>query len=436
MSAKPDFKNIAKSDARESKFPAPMDTEYRVFFAEAAYDQMKKHTATTNEVELCGVLIGDVYHDSLGFFLKIDAVIEGKDSNNYGAQVTFTHQTWEHINSIKDKQYPNQRIVGWYHTHPGFGVFLSGMDMFIQENTFNHPYQVAVVVETKQNIEGCFAWVDGKSVPLSRYWVGEREIKLATGPAEPFNVDAASGPRVPLAGTPASARPMIDPQAPPSSLLNLLTILMFLVCGFLLGKMMEANNTRTTVMASLESEVYSLLEFAAVNTAASKDLTEISDKLAGVSEKLKQNNTAAADQGLKELSEEIKGLTAVYNKKRSDFHANVTELVNTKQNLLERFATLSQRERVIDEACAMLYYFRITDMAVKNGAPVDSATLTPAEKQELKDRITKAIALAPGIKSIIEEKFPKLFNDLFPEQRAPEQPAPATTTATTPTTTK
>src|SRR5690242_165972 len=181
-----DYRDISKSDAHDSKFPAQVSSEYRVHISEDAYARMKKHVENTTDVELCGALIGDVYRDSMGFFLKIIGTIEGQNANNYGAQVTITHQTWDHFHSVKDKEYPKSRIVGWYHTHPGFGIFLSGMDMFIQENYFNLPYQVAIVIETKKHEEGCFAWVDGKSVPLQRYWVGSREVKLSTGEAVEF----------------------------------------------------------------------------------------------------------------------------------------------------------------------------------------------------------------------------------------------------------
>ena len=35
------------------------------------------------------------------------------------------------------------KIVGWYHTHPGFGVEFSEMDLFIQQNFFGGPAQIA-----------------------------------------------------------------------------------------------------------------------------------------------------------------------------------------------------------------------------------------------------------------------------------------------------
>ena len=64
-----------------------------------------------------------------------------------GAHVTFTQDTWEHIYQIKDKEYPDAKIVGWYHTHPSMGVFLSHYDTWLHSNFFPEPWQVALVVE-------------------------------------------------------------------------------------------------------------------------------------------------------------------------------------------------------------------------------------------------------------------------------------------------
>ena len=59
---------------------------------------------------------------------------------------------------MKDSRYPDQRIVGWYHSHPGFGVFLSEHDLFIHRNFFSDPAQIAWVYDPHSDEEGCFAW--------------------------------------------------------------------------------------------------------------------------------------------------------------------------------------------------------------------------------------------------------------------------------------
>ena len=60
------------------------------------------------------------------------------------------------------EKYPEYKILGWIHTHPDFGIFLSEYDKFIHENFFNGENQVAYVVDPIQNIEGFYFWINGK----------------------------------------------------------------------------------------------------------------------------------------------------------------------------------------------------------------------------------------------------------------------------------
>ena len=100
--------------------------------------------------------------------IEVAACIEGQNAEEAGAHVTFTQDTWEHIYAIKDQKYPEERIVGWYHSHPGFGVFLSDHDTFIHRNFFSSPGQVAWVFDPHSDEEGCFGWVDGRIERLRR----------------------------------------------------------------------------------------------------------------------------------------------------------------------------------------------------------------------------------------------------------------------------
>ncbi len=109
------------------------------------------------KTEVCGVLIG---HEE-GSTTVVEACIAGANAAQGGAHVTFTQDTWEHIYEIKDHDYPNERIVGWYHSHPGFGIFLSEHDLFIHQNFFSSPQQIAWVYDPHSDEEGCFGWRDG-----------------------------------------------------------------------------------------------------------------------------------------------------------------------------------------------------------------------------------------------------------------------------------
>jgi proteasome lid subunit RPN8/RPN11 len=45
------------------------------------------------------------------------------------------------------------KIIGWIHTHPDYGIFLSENDMFIQNNYFKDINQVAYVIDPIQKEE-------------------------------------------------------------------------------------------------------------------------------------------------------------------------------------------------------------------------------------------------------------------------------------------
>jgi proteasome lid subunit RPN8/RPN11 len=126
--------------------------------------QIRQHAHSSTKAEICGVLIGQ---DRNGV-IKVTASITGMNADEAGAHVTFTQDTWEHIYKVKDKDFPSERIVGWYHSHPGFGVFLSEHDTFIHKNFFSSPGQVAWVVDPHSDEEGCFAWVGGRIERLSQ----------------------------------------------------------------------------------------------------------------------------------------------------------------------------------------------------------------------------------------------------------------------------
>jgi proteasome lid subunit RPN8/RPN11 len=147
--------------------------------------QIRQHARSCSKTEVCGVLIGS--EDKNG--LAIEACIAGANAAQAGTHVTFTQDTWAHIYQTKDAKYPDHRIVGWYHSHPGFGVFLSDHDTFIHKNFFSSPMQVAWVYDPHSDEEGCFGWVGQRLERLSEIEVVDHkggEVAGETGKPEPL----------------------------------------------------------------------------------------------------------------------------------------------------------------------------------------------------------------------------------------------------------
>ena len=121
--------------------------------------------------ELGGVLPGSFYRHRDRLWIEIDGYIKAQSYVNTSASFKFTHDSWSAITREKEARFADRPLVGWQHTHPGYGVFLSGMDLFIQTHFFNLPYQVALVVDPRADTLGFFQWKRGKVSPCGFFYV-------------------------------------------------------------------------------------------------------------------------------------------------------------------------------------------------------------------------------------------------------------------------
>lgn len=158
-------------------FPGPRDAraKLRVAIERSAYAELSAHAKSSLSAEVCGVLVGHVCQDDEGLFVSVEAVIRGTAANQASAHVTFTQETWNAIHKVLEQDYPKSKIVGWYHTHPGFGVEFSEMDLFIQRNFFSGPAHLALVTDpVNGDVAICINTPDGIQY-LERFWVDGRE---------------------------------------------------------------------------------------------------------------------------------------------------------------------------------------------------------------------------------------------------------------------
>jgi len=173
---------VSPEEPPRENFPGgdvvPREGEIRISIEKKAYAEILSHAKEEPDIEICGVLLGKLKQDRHGSFLHIEHTIRGEKAKGAGAQVTFTHETWNHIYAEQEKTCPKADIVGWYHTHPGFDIFLSDMDKFIHNNFFGAPHQVAYVYDPHQGTEGFFRKEKDEILLLDRFWHGGKQRKI------------------------------------------------------------------------------------------------------------------------------------------------------------------------------------------------------------------------------------------------------------------
>ena len=145
--------------------------DVKIYIKQNVYKELEEFASSDTSKELGSILIGD-YCEQMGkTFVVISDFIKAKYTDASASTLTFTHETWDYVHKEHDMCYPDKKIVGWQHTHPNYGIFLSNYDLFIQENFFNLPFQIAYVIDPVQNIRGFFQWKNEKIEKLKGYYV-------------------------------------------------------------------------------------------------------------------------------------------------------------------------------------------------------------------------------------------------------------------------
>ena len=145
--------------------------DVKVYIKQDVYKALEKLAASDTTKELGSIILGEYCQEHGKTHVIISQYIEAKYTDASASTLTFTHETWDYVHSEHEKRYPDKKIIGWQHTHPNYGIFLSNYDMFIQENFFNLPFQVAYVIDPIQNLRGFFQWKNGRIEKLKGYYI-------------------------------------------------------------------------------------------------------------------------------------------------------------------------------------------------------------------------------------------------------------------------
>jgi len=129
-----------------------------VFITQTAYSRADAHAASRLNAEVGGILVGKWCADARSGepFIVIVGAIPARFTRQGSVYLTFTQDSLVDLHAKSEMQYPGKEIVGWYHTHPYMGVFLSQYDTWLHEHFFPEPWQVALVIEPVNTSGGFF----------------------------------------------------------------------------------------------------------------------------------------------------------------------------------------------------------------------------------------------------------------------------------------
>lgn len=129
-----------------------VDTAEQIYISSLALLKMLKHGRAGVPMEVMGLMLGEFVDDYTVRVVDVFAMPQSGTGVSVEA-VDPVFQT-KMLDMLKQVGRP-EMVVGWYHSHPGFGCWLSGVDINTQQSfEALNPRAVAVVVDPVQSVKG------------------------------------------------------------------------------------------------------------------------------------------------------------------------------------------------------------------------------------------------------------------------------------------
>eukprot|EP00931_Biecheleriopsis_adriatica_P005903 TRINITY_DN107380_c0_g1_i1.p1 TRINITY_DN107380_c0_g1~~TRINITY_DN107380_c0_g1_i1.p1 ORF type:complete len:317 (-),score=90.57 TRINITY_DN107380_c0_g1_i1:94-1044(-) len=132
---------------------APLaDTAEQVYISSLALLKMLKHGRAGVPMEVMGLMLGEFIDDYTVRVVDVFSMPQSGNSVSVEA-VDPVFQT-KMLDMLKQTGRP-EMVVGWYHSHPGFGCWFSGTDVNTQQSFEQlNPRAVGVVIDPIQSVKG------------------------------------------------------------------------------------------------------------------------------------------------------------------------------------------------------------------------------------------------------------------------------------------
>lgn len=154
-------------DASSRFHGAPLRAgDVRLALFPEAIDEIARHTTSDTTREVGGVLLGQAYRHDGHLFVDAQQALPAYTSDHGPVHFTFNADAWSQLHRDRAQKHPGLDIIGWFHTHPGLGIFFSADDVVVHSAAFILPWHVALVVDPLNKQMGAFGWNDAELDPL------------------------------------------------------------------------------------------------------------------------------------------------------------------------------------------------------------------------------------------------------------------------------
>lgn len=114
-----------------------------VYIHKNALSEAKEYAKRAAPNETLGFMLGKVKEWKGQKYVVIERIVTAETDSTQ----TSTKFKTESLGKVADEIMDDEIIIGWYHSHPGHGCFLSETDIITHTQQFYNPYNVALVID-------------------------------------------------------------------------------------------------------------------------------------------------------------------------------------------------------------------------------------------------------------------------------------------------
>jgi proteasome lid subunit RPN8/RPN11 len=165
------------------------------------YSDIHEHAISALPNETGGFLLGRVGLDAErgSWHVEVDECMPVNPVEQTPAHFSFTWRDVDRVRNYREQQ--GKALIGWYHTHPDLGIFLSDTDLEKSHRVlFAEPFQVALVYDPVRGRAGYF------------FWEGRQMIDPSQAPWREFQITASAEDQHQIVDEAVQAGGPVDPS--------------------------------------------------------------------------------------------------------------------------------------------------------------------------------------------------------------------------------
>lgn len=145
-------------------------TGIHIYLEDYVYTYLYQYAKLNRGEEKGAALVG-YYTEELGNKLVvICGAIQFKNSSAEDG-ILLTEEIINEVQVQMDKYFPNCELIGWMHTQPGYGIFLTTQDIRLQKQYFPEFYQLLMIIDPIENTEAFFLWDEEEVRSAEGYYI-------------------------------------------------------------------------------------------------------------------------------------------------------------------------------------------------------------------------------------------------------------------------